>query len=438
MKSIVPVMILVLVIVAAILGYVWGTSAPSIELKPSEGAVSVTTPLTLSFKASRGSLKQLAVTVLQGDRAVPVLLKSYATGTRESRESLNLARGGLNEGPFTLKIAIGGSLSGFSGRSTTRTYTMTLDNTPPSISVLTTAHNIIRGGSGLVVYTVNEETQRTGVVIADRFFPGYRQGGEMYACLFPFPYDLEPDRYVPRVIAVDKAGNERTAGINYHLIMKSFSTDRLNLSDSFLEKIAAEFKNKFPQALTPLEIFQKANGDLRRQNVASLYDFGRRTSPTPLWQGVFLRMPNAAPLGGFAQTRFYLYKGQQVDRQTHLGFDLASLVHAPVPAANSGTVVFAGDLGIYGQCVIIDHGLGLQTLYGHMSRMTVKAGDKVEKGEIIGNTGATGMAAGDHLHFGVTVSGQEVNPVEWWDASWIMNNITGKLEQTRGLEPKAK
>jgi murein DD-endopeptidase MepM/ murein hydrolase activator NlpD len=148
----------------------------------------------------------------------------------------------------------------------------------------------------------------------------------------------------------------------------------------------------------------------------------------PLWQGTFLRMPKAAPLGGFAQLRTYVYQGKEVDRQTHLGFDLASLAHAAVPAANRGKVVFAGDFGIYGQCIMIDHGLGLQTVYGHLSRIGVKPGDSVEKGEIIGDTGATGMAGGDHLHFEMNISGQAVNPIEWWDAHWMKNNITGKLE----------
>jgi murein DD-endopeptidase MepM/ murein hydrolase activator NlpD len=436
MKSLPLVLILIFVVAAAGLGYIWGTSAPQADLKPAGGPVSATTPMTLDLTASRGGLKRLVVTVIQGDQPVAVLQKDYPTAPRKATESLNIARGGLKEGPFTLQITAESALPLISGRGLIRTHSFTLDNTPPAISVLSTAHNVIRGGAGLVVYTLNEAVQRSGVAFDDRFFPGYPQGGDLYACLFPFPYDMEPARYVPRVVAVDQAGNERSAGINYHLLLKTFSTDRLNLSESFLEKTAAEFRNRFPQAQTPLEIFLKANGELRRQNVAALYEYGRTTSPTPLWQGVFMRMPKAASLGGFAQTRTYLHNGQQVDRQVHLGFDLASLAHAPVPAANSGTVVFAGDLGIYGQCVIIDHGLGLQTLYAHLSRMAVKAGDKVEKGQTIGNTGATGMAAGDHLHFGVTVSGQEVNPVEWWDASWIMNNVTGKLEQARGLQAK--
>ncbi len=304
------------------------------------------------------------------------------------------------------------------------------------MAVVSVAHNITQGGAGLVVYTVSKDVEKTGVVFGDQFYPGYRQGGDYYVCLFPFPYNVEPGKYVPKVIAVDKAGNERLININYHLTAKTFSTDRINLTDTFLEKIAAAFKGKFPQAATPLEVFLKANRDQRQQDLKSLYDYGRKSSPTPLWQGTFLRMPKTAPLGGFAQYRTYMYQGKEVDRQTHLGFDLASLAHAAVPAANRGKVVFTGELGIYGQCIIIDHGLGLQTIYGHLSQISVKPGDNVESGQIIGTTGATGMAGGDHLHFEMTISGQSVNPIEWWDAHWINDNVTGKLGLVKATSSK--
>ena len=98
-------------------------------------------------------------------------------------------------------------------------------------------------------------------------------------------------------------------------------------------------------------------------------------------------------------------------------------------------MVYADDLGIYGQCVIIDHGLGLQSLYGHLSRISVKPGDPVQKGQIIGNTGDTGLAGGDHLHFGTAISGEQVNPIEWWDPSWIKNNVTGKLQEAKAAPP---
>jgi murein DD-endopeptidase MepM/ murein hydrolase activator NlpD len=419
---------LAVAILAGVMLFFWGSSGPAVSLTPDSGPIGGGRELTVKLEGPRG-VKKLTIAGLQGERKVEVLVKEYPPGVKSTRESFTLAQAGLKDGPLTLRVvATGYSLFHIGGRTVDSTHAFTYDATPPTVAVLSTAHNIIRGGAGLVVYTVSKEVEKTGVVAADRFYPGYRQKGNFYACLFPFPFDMEPVRFVPRVIAVDRAGNERLAGINYHLLVKPFSNDTIDLSDSLLEKIAAEFKNRFPQAKSPLEIFLKANGELREQNRKALVEFGRQTSPVPLWQGDFQRMPNSAPLGGFAQSRTYLFHGQKVDQQTHLGFDLASVAHAPVPAANQGKVVFAGDLGIYGQCVVIDHGLGLQTLYGHLSRIGVKGGESVAKGQVIGNSGSTGMAAGDHLHFGVLVSGQEVNPVEWWDRSWIRNNVTGKLE----------
>ena len=423
----------VLIVVVAVIGlclfYFLGTPAPKVSLDPNAGSIGARRELALKLDGQGGILKKLSVSVVQTEKTVTVLAKVYPPGSRQITESFILAPAGLKEGAFTLQVEATGSAPRFgASRTTAQALSFTLENKPPAVEVLSVAHNIVQGGAGLVVYTVSKEVEKTGVVSGDQFYPGYRQGGNYYACLFPFPYDTDPAKYQPRVIAVDRAGNDRLMGINFHLIGKTFSTDRIDLTDSFLEKIAAEFKDKFPQAATPLEIFLKANREQRQQDRKLLCDYGLKTSPVPLWQGTFLRMPNAAPLGGFAQYRTYIYQGKEVDRQTHLGFDLASLVHAAVPAANRGKVVFAGNFGIYGQCIIIDHGLALQSLYGHLSRIGVKPGDNVEKGQIIGSTGTTGMAGGDHLHFEMNVSGQAVNPIEWWDTHWIKDNISGKLE----------
>ena len=87
-------------------------------------------------------------------------------------------------------------------------------------------------------------------------------------------------------------------------------------------------------------------------------------------------------------------------------------------------------LGIYGNCVVIDHGFGLQTIYGHLSEFLVKKGDMVKKGQIIGKTGSTGLAGGDHLHFTMQVDGVQVNAVEWWDPHWVKDRILSKMEIT--------
>lgn len=427
-KTVLFAVIILLAVSGIILFYFLGTPAAKVTISPETGLLDARRELTLNLDAQEGLLKKLTVSAVQADKSFTVLSKDYPPGSHQAGETFSLEKAGLNDGAFTLQVKVTSAAPRFgANRTISKTCSFTMESKPLEVAVVSAAHNITQGGAGLVVYTVSKDVEKSGVVFGDQFFPGYRQAGDYYVCLFPFPYNVEPGKYVPKVIAVDRAGSEKLMNINYHLTAKTFSTDRINLNDTFLEKIAAAFKGKFPQAATPLELFLKANRDQRQQDLKSLYDYGRKSSPTPLWQGTFLRMPQTAPLGGFAQYRTYIYQGKEIDHQTHLGFDLASLAHAAVPAANRGKVVFAGDFGIYGQCIIIDHGLGLQTIYGHLSQISVKPGDNVESGQIIGNTGATGMAGGDHLHFEMTVSGQSVNPIEWWDAHWIKNNVTDKL-----------
>jgi len=434
MKASAIVIFIILLAGLAIAGfYLIDTTSPGVSLSRKPGApISSKLDLRLRLRDTGSGLKAVSVAVVQGGKSIPVLSREYPAGTKDVTETFRLPQQpGLKEGAIRLQITATdrATLPFGSGNTTQEAFDFTYQNKPPAVSVISTAHNISRGGCGLAVYTVNREAENTGVVFGDRFFPGYQQPGGFYASLFAYPYDVPQERFIPKVIAVDRAGNERLTGIYFHLLPKSFPRDRIELSDAFLEKIYTEFKEKFPQAATPLEVFLKANSELRRSDSKILRECGRKTSPTPLWQGDFLRLPNSAPRGTFNQLRTYYYKGKQVDQQTHLGIDLASLSHSKVPAANNGRVVYADDLGIYGQCVIIDHGLGLQTLYGHLSRIGVKEGDMVKKGDIIGDTGDTGLAGGDHLHFGVVVSGVEVNPIEWWDPSWIKNNVTDKLEE---------
>ena len=157
--------------------------------------------------------------------------------------------------------------------------------------------------------------------------------------------------------------------------------------------------------------------------------FAAQTAPELLWRGtVFHPFTNSSAESAFADQRTYVYQGKVVDHQVHLGFDLASFAGTPIVAANRGKVLFADELGIYGNCVIVDHGYGVQSLYAHLSSMDVKPGDLVEKEQPIGRSGMTGLAGGDHLHFTMLVNGQMVNPIEWWDAHWIEDRILRKIK----------
>jgi murein DD-endopeptidase MepM/ murein hydrolase activator NlpD len=173
---------------------------------------------------------------------------------------------------------------------------------------------------------------------------------------------------------------------------------------------------------------------LRKENEDRITAVTTKVTPLMLWKDAFAQLSNSKVEANFADHRTYTYNGEIIDTAYHLGYDLSVTKNYPVEASNSGNVVFTGDLGIYGNTVILDHGLGLFTLYSHLSSIDVKEGDALAKRQILGKTGETGLAVGDHLHFGVYLHGVPVLPVEWWDGKWIADNITPKLEGRTGQE----
>ena len=175
--------------------------------------------------------------------------------------------------------------------------------------------------------------------------------------------------------------------------------------------------------------FLTVNRDQRKAAEQTKRELAVKSRPQPLWSGAFVAPRNAKVFSNFAESRTYRFEGQTIDSSVHLGYDLASLKQSPVPAANSGVVVYAAPLTIYGNTVVVDHGLGLQTLYGHLSSFQVKEGDEVKKGQELGRTGSSGLALGDHLHYEVLIQGISVTPLEWWDAKWIRDHIGKPLRE---------
>ncbi|HEY5672728.1 MAG TPA: M23 family metallopeptidase [Malonomonas sp.] len=432
MKSLKKLVVLLIFtgLIAGAIFYFRDTEGPLISLNPATGPVSAKTPLSLTFSDAATGLKSAQVTVLQGGARIPLVDQEIPAQTKEISLELNLGSLKLKDGQIQLEVvATDRSIYHLGkGNVTRQLLEITYDTRAPIISILSKAHNLSKGGSGLVTYRLDEAVEKTGVQIGELFFPGFLQDSGVYACLFAYPFDMKETDFVPRVFATDLAGNERQSGIYYRANDKKFRHRDINLSKNFIQQKAPEFESMVPEVGEPLDTFLYVNGEIRRQNRAKMAELGQKTSATPLWQNSFSRMQGAAELALFADHRNYYYEGKQVDKAVHLGYDLASVAQAEIPAANAGEVIWADYLGIYGLCVVIDHGLGLQTLYAHMSQLDVRPGDMVVKDQVLGRSGATGMAGGDHLHFGVFVTGVAVQPLEWWDSSWLKNNIDSKLQ----------
>ncbi len=350
---------------------------------------------------------------------------------------------GLSDGEALLRTAVWDhSYRGWwAGNRSYSEHKILIDTRPPTIDVLTRTHNLNQGGAGLAIYQVSEPGTVNGVQVADSFFPGYSRFSSdrnLYIAFFAIPYDVGPDSRL-YVRATDPAGNTCRTGFAYHINPRNFKQDNIIVSDAFLRRTIPQFEhalNIAEPSASHIDKFIAVNRDLRRTSDTILKDTCKKSDTKQYWEGPFLRLPRSARRAGFADRRKYQYNGRTVDEQVHLGIDLAATPHSPVPAANNGSVAFAEHLGIYGKTVLLDHGFGLFSMYGHLSRIEVARGQVLSKGDVIGFTGTTGLAGGDHLHYAMIVSHTFVNPVEWWDPNWIKHNVTDKLKEIEHWETK--
>jgi len=369
--------------------------------------------------------------VLLGEKSVPI--ESRWTGSPEKEMvitwHLQPQTIGLSSGKATLIIsAFDASLrNGSKGNQSIFKIPLKIDYLPPVITVLSTIHNIRVGGSGALSFSVNEPVTMAGVRVGNRLFKAYKGSDNIYRVLFAIPFNEDHPKNL-HIEAVDKAGNRTISGFAFRIFPRRKKEDRINIPDSFLQQKMPGFTSRFPEVSAPslIETFIKVNHILRKKNNDFLLALCQKSLNKMLFSGRFVRF-KGAQRSDFADKRHYFYHGKEVDQAYHMGVDIASVAHARVPAANKGRVVFAGYNGIYGNTIVIDHGMGLMSLYAHLSQMMVGVGQKVAKGQTIGITDSTGLAGGDHLHFGMMLGGVFINPSEWWDSRWIRDHITYNL-----------
>jgi murein DD-endopeptidase MepM/ murein hydrolase activator NlpD len=432
MKIVLAVVLLILIFIPLCL--ILASSSPSVRIDPEVHVVGSETPVRVQLAAPHG-VRRLTAYIEQNNQRYRVFESTQpATRLWFWRKSVAPAEisfpagkkqaAALQDGKAKLVVeAVSNDLR---GTETTAMSDVEINTRPLSLTVDGAQHYINQGGSELATFAVTGYFTESGVRVGQYTFRSFEfpgKPGERFA-IFAFPWDVPADT-IPVVYARNPTGAEVTGRFWFKLFPKKFRTRDLEISDTFLGKVDNQIDRGGSGDL--LTRFLRINGDLRKKNNATLSDLRLKTEPKILWEGPFVQLGNSKVESQFADQRSYIYNGKKVDQQMHLGFDLSVTKNVPVVAANSGKVLYASDLGIYGNCVVIDHGYGLQSIYGHLSSFDVKAGDDVKKGQTIARSGATGLAGGDHLHYSMQVDGVQVNPVEWWDAHWIHDRILSKL-----------
>ncbi|HXB72092.1 MAG TPA: M23 family metallopeptidase [Candidatus Acidoferrales bacterium] len=427
---------LVLIVAVPVAALLLMSSSTVLTVQPDVKVIGLATPVKVQIANPHG-VRRVSAHLEQNGVSFPLLEQtspSHRLFWRRNQppETVTFEAGrnkapNLKEGDARLVVETGAD--DFRGSSDTTSVTVKVILAPPRVTPDDAQHYINQGGMELAVLTPGGSWSEAGVKVAQYTFRSFPLPGhpDQRFAMFAYSWDLPAD-VTPMVYARNQAGTEATARFWFRLFPKKFRTRDLPIDDAFIQKVVSQIDPDGSKAPGPdmLSRFLKMNGEMRRQNNQQLADLRFKTEEKILWNGPFLHWGKEESM--FADVRNYMYQGKKVDRQVHLGFDLSDLQNAPVHVANDGRVVWAADLGIYGNCVVVDHGYALQSIYGHMNRIDVKVGDRVTKNQSLGVAGQTGMAGGVHVHFSMQIDGVQINPKEWWDEHWIHDRIMSKLD----------
>jgi hypothetical protein len=432
--ALVAVLILVVAGVAALF---FLSTTTTVEMTPVVKTIGLSTPVTFRVSNPHG-VRRVSAYLEQNGARYPLFeqtapARRFFWNRHVPSQAITFQAGknkapNLKEGPAHLVVEA--VSNDFQGASSAAAYDVNVVLSAPRVTPDGLQHYINQGGMELVTFTAAGSWSEAGVKVGGRSYRSFPlPGGDPNHrfAMFAYPWDLDPGA-VPMVFARNSAGTEAAAPFWFKLFPKKFRVRDFPIDDALMTKLVNSVDPT--GALAPgkdlLTRFLYINGDMRRKNNQQLADLRFKTEEKVLWNGPFIHWGKEE--ADFADVRSYIYHGQKVDQQVHLGFDLSDTENSPVQAANDGRVVWASDLGIYGNCIVVDHGYSLQSIYGHLREIDVKPGDMVTKGQKMGIAGQTGLAGGVHVHFSMQIDGVQINPREWWDEHWIKDRVMSKLQ----------
>ncbi len=409
----------------------------------NNGYWNLKTPLEISLRDESG-IRSYKVTLQANNETIVLANEQIETPKAEMLISVEAPKrvAAFNPENATLSIEAndGSRWNFFSGNHVEQSYPLIIDMKAPRVSTVAHSMYMHKGGSGLVVFAADDPNLSEVYIDTNygkRFIPQpfYKDG--YYISLLAWQV-TEPS-FRAQLVAVDRAGNTYKSTIPFRLQDRKYQVSKIKLSDSFLNGKIAELADTFEisqQTEDRLEQFKLINEDIRAKNENKIHTLTSVVSDEKvdaLSIKPFYPLKNGQKVASFGDHRLYYYKGNKVSESYHLGIDLASVKMGAIMTQNAGKVVASEFNGIYGLMPAIDHGLGLYTIYGHCSASSVQSGDEVHSGEQIANTGMSGYAMGDHLHFGVLVQGIEVRPEEWMDTKWLRLNIYDTIKDAKKI-----
>ncbi|NOQ29607.1 MAG: peptidoglycan DD-metalloendopeptidase family protein [Helicobacteraceae bacterium] len=426
---------------------VFERNVPIIEIK-NNGYWNLKDPLNISINDESG-IKSYTITLKSEKESFKVVTKVLTTISKSIQISVDapkkLRRSKLKYITVLVEATDLSKWNLLKGNSTTLSKELEIDKKRPYLNNITNSYAIKKGGSAVVIFKVNDENLKDFYIETSygkkfKAQPFYKDG--YYISLVAWP--VTKDSFRASIVANDKAGNKSILYIPFYLRNKNYRVSNIKLSDKFLDGKIAELAEVFEETQgvdDKLEKFKIINEDVRAKNEKLIHEITSKISSNKIDAfpiKPFYPLKNAAKVASFGDHRLYSYKGKHVSESYHLGLDLASVKMGAIKTQNPSIVVFAEENGIYGNMPILHHGLGLYTLYGHCSNIVTSNDDVLKDGTHFANTGKSGYAMGDHLHFGVLVQGIEVRPEEWMDKKWMDTNINDIINDAKKIIDRAE
>ena len=429
MRKALLVVLLLIVLVPVVL-VVARSATPVIDLNNSITTLGQVTPVSVHVTDPRG-ISKVSATVEQNGAQYAVWQMTQPTKAKDDIWSFTAgARTTPQLHDGKAKLIVEATSNDLLHRTSRVERELTVVTQPPSVSVDSEQHYLYLGMADLATFSVAGSWTAAGVRVGDQSFrawpmPGGKPG---LFSLFAFAWNM-PQGTIPMVFASNGAGNDVTSPLTVQFPKKEqpkYTVHDLQVSDSFMQKVVGELDPNGSGDV--VSRFVKINNEMRKSNNKTLSDLRLKTANHFFFSQPFARQAHSQAEATFADLRNYIYQGKKIDQQVHLGYDLAVTQHVGVEASNDGRVVYAAPLGIYGNCIVVDHGYGLQTIYGHLSHIDVHEGDMVKRGQVMGQSGMTGMAGGDHIHFAMQLDGVQIDPKEWWDPHWIQDHVAKRVD----------
>jgi murein DD-endopeptidase MepM/ murein hydrolase activator NlpD len=438
---------IILILIIAAMGYLYKSSMFE-RNTPKIGIANMINwnlkkPLKLNLSDESG-IKFVRITLSDGKNSIVLLKKVYTKIDKNQLIDIKFPRTGFvsTKKIFQLNIEVtdNSKWNFFSGNTAKKIVKIKIDRKRPELFVVNNSYKIIKGGVATVIFKAKDENLKDLYIqtnFGKRYFPTPFYKKSYYISLIAWP--VEQDKFRATIVATDDAGNMSRAPVRLYFKNKKYRVSNIRLKDNFLNgKINDLVEQNSPDLAnaSKIEKFKYVNETLRKKNEDLIEKMTTKTDTAMISdfkQNKFYPLRNGAAVASFGDHRFYSYGGKRISSAYHLGVDLASIAGAKIKTQNSAKVVYADLNGIYGNNLIMYHGLGLYTLYGHCSNFLVNVGDEVKKGQAIANTGSTGLALGDHLHFGVLVQGVEVRPAEWMDKSWMKTNVFDIIKSAKKM-----